>query len=130
MIPALPGSRAAAAGLPVSIINDMLCLRPFSDNDAWSNAVPLVAHIPEVNIPLPSSSSLNLPSDPAVLAQYKVMNGLQEAQHAQVVQFAQVTGLNYAFSMQCLAESQWSNEAAFQAFNNAKPQIPPEAFRV
>ena len=128
MIPASPGSRAAAAGFPVSIINDILSLRPFSDNYAWKNIGSNV-QTPSASPTATATLTSNLPSDPNTLEHLRVSHGLQEAQHAQVIQFARVTGLNYMFSLQCLAESQWSNEHALQAFNNAKPQIPLEAFR-
>lgn len=97
-------------------------MRPFSDNHEWKNAQDLNA------APLQQTLA-NLP-DLQTLALYQSKHNLDNVHHAQVVQFAQMTGLNYGMALQCLSEMQWSNERAFEAFTNAKSQIPPEAFRI
>jgi nuclear RNA export factor len=41
LVPAVPGSRASMAGLPVTIINDSMTIRTYSNNYAWAKAVDL-----------------------------------------------------------------------------------------
>ncbi|KAJ3216925.1 nuclear mRNA export, poly(A)+RNA binding protein [Dinochytrium kinnereticum] len=59
----------------------------------------------------------------------KSAHGLNDMQHNLVLQFSQTTGLNYQFSFRCLTELQWNGDAALQAFNGSRPNIPPEAFQ-
>jgi hypothetical protein len=71
LVPAVPGSRAAAAGLPVTIINDTMTLRTYSNNYAWSKAVDLN--------PTPSTeATFNLTQLPhhSILQKLQVEHGL------------------------------------------------------
>ena len=51
-----------------------------------------------------------------------------EAQHNSVLQFSQATGLNYQYCFQCLNGTAWDMNAAMQAFQNAKANLPQQAF--
>ena len=109
----------------------MLTLRPFNDNFAWKDAVSLISAPGEQ-----PQSQTNLPDQTGLLQLQQsfqlvtvIPNPQTDTQHAQVIVFAQTTGLNYSFSLQCLMEMEWSNERAYQAFGNARSQIPPEAFK-
>ncbi|KAJ3308310.1 nuclear mRNA export, poly(A)+RNA binding protein [Boothiomyces sp. JEL0838] len=116
LIPTVPGSRAAAANIPVTIINDSLVLRPFSSNTAWENAIDPLQY-PQ------------LPSD-EVLLQYQRQLNLPDLQHQQIIAFSRKTGLNYAYSKQCLEETGWNEATASAAFESAKQHIPPAAFQI
>ncbi|KAJ3156083.1 nuclear mRNA export, poly(A)+RNA binding protein [Irineochytrium annulatum] len=56
--------------------------------------------------------------------------GMNDQQHEMIVQFAHQTGLNYQFALQCLNETKWVWAAAVDAFNTARPSIPPQAFQL
>jgi nuclear RNA export factor len=46
LVPALPGSRAASAGLPASILNDSMVIRTYGSNHSWKSAETLPVSVP------------------------------------------------------------------------------------
>ncbi|KAI8918953.1 hypothetical protein BC831DRAFT_481597 [Entophlyctis helioformis] len=145
IIPAPPGSRSAMANLPFTIINDAWVVRHYTNNYAWyhtgdapPNATSESVHIPAAALPPPAGQQPpavqvspwpQLP-DPATLQQLKAQHNLSDQQHHLVVEFSKATGLNFQFSLQCLQETAWIQDRAMQAFVNAKPSIPPQAYRL
>jgi nuclear RNA export factor len=100
IVPALPGSRAAMAGIPYSVLNDQLVLRCFHGNSEWINA-----------------DSITSPTAGLNAMQLKMVDAFQKA-----------TGLNYNFTLQCLTETGWDLQKANEVFMAAKHQLPPHAF--
>eukprot|EP00041_Stephanoeca_diplocostata_P031966 m.1009163 g.1009163 ORF g.1009163 m.1009163 type:complete len:87 (+) comp24058_c0_seq78:2944-3204(+) len=56
--------------------------------------------------------------------------GSPEQQQQLLAQFMRVTGMNQAYSLQCLAGNQWNADVALNDFTALKQsgQLPPEAF--
>eukprot|EP01027_Heterolobosea_sp_BB2_P017844 GEZU01025237.1.p1 GENE.GEZU01025237.1~~GEZU01025237.1.p1 ORF type:complete len:135 (-),score=25.51 GEZU01025237.1:138-542(-) len=52
----------------------------------------------------------------------------QQIAMAMVQQLSAITGMNQAFSAQCLADNQWDFNRALQRFHELRGQIPPQAF--
>ncbi|KAI9098686.1 hypothetical protein DFS34DRAFT_618521 [Phlyctochytrium arcticum] len=134
IIPASPGSRAANAGLPYTVINDQLTVRNFTSKPAWlqlgedaqCSSASNTAQGPAAGGPPPAPQ---LP-DLATLRNLQMQHGLDDTRQHQVIEFSKVTGLNYSYSLQCLSETGWSMNDAMQAYQNVKANIPPEAYRV
>ncbi|ORX90331.1 hypothetical protein K493DRAFT_318067 [Basidiobolus meristosporus CBS 931.73] len=124
--PPTPGSKAHQSGLPYVIRSDQLSVRHHVNSEAWkvdANAASTTAAIATPAAQAPCAPPQNTPVDP-------MLAGLNPSQQAQVGELQRNTGLNVAFSIQCLSENQWDMETAFQAFQRLKSMnvIPPEAF--
>ncbi|KAJ3084400.1 nuclear mRNA export, poly(A)+RNA binding protein [Rhizoclosmatium hyalinum] len=150
LVPAPPGSRASQNGWDVCILNDILVIRSWAPERVWENKPISQISSQPTNGPLiglahgarahdgsavaasgPSGGATGngaLPNDVNVLMQLKNAHALDDARHNLVIQFAQMTGLNYQFAAQCLNEVVWNGDAALAAFNNVRAQIPPAAF--
>ncbi|KNC96593.1 uncharacterized protein SPPG_08177 [Spizellomyces punctatus DAOM BR117] len=131
IVPAVPGSRSAMAGLPYSVVNDQLTVRAWASNRAWVQPTDKatsgeIAQTPAVNGSVPAPQ---LP-DIATLRALQLQHGLDDARQNLVIEFAKATGLNYKFSFQCLSETGWSMPNAMDAFQRVKHNIPPEAYRL
>ncbi|TPX55254.1 hypothetical protein PhCBS80983_g05475 [Powellomyces hirtus] len=124
-----PGSRAAMAGMPYSVANDQLTVRSFAGNKAWAQLKDEASARMSNAAPQASARPPQLP-DLTVLKQLQLHHQLDDARQNQVIEFSTATGLNYQFSLQCLAETGWSAPAAMQAYHNVKGNIPPEAYQL
>ncbi|KAI8813711.1 hypothetical protein BJ742DRAFT_789285 [Cladochytrium replicatum] len=146
--PALDGSNSQLAGFPVTILQDYLVVRRRIHSPPWVHSPepnPIGGGVvaPALNVPTGISNVLpgvpppspaappqaypNLP-DPQTLERFRVERQVNEMQHALVISFAQKTGLNYGYSLLCLQETGWNEEAAGNAFLQARDRIPPEAY--
>ncbi|KAI9346491.1 hypothetical protein BDR26DRAFT_855669 [Obelidium mucronatum] len=151
LVPAPPGSSASQNGWDVCVLNDMLVIRSWAAERTWSDKPisqissqptngPLigVAHGAkpfDLNNQMDGSGAAvgsgggALPNDVNILLALKNAHGLDDSKHNIVVQLAQATGLNYQFAAQCLNEVGWNGDAAMNAFNSVRGQIPPAAFQ-
>ncbi|KAJ3004756.1 nuclear mRNA export, poly(A)+RNA binding protein [Thoreauomyces humboldtii] len=117
-----PGARSAQAGLPYSVANDQLVIRALSPPQVWQN-------LEGGDGPRAATATPQLP-DPATLKNLQMHHQLDDARQQQLIEFSMATGLNYTYSLQCLSETGWVQQAAMQAFENAKDQLPPAAFHL
>ncbi|KAJ3221287.1 nuclear mRNA export, poly(A)+RNA binding protein [Clydaea vesicula] len=126
------------------ILSDTLCLRVHNKNPEFlkfstqksqttQNPVPIfnfaVEHVPNLVVDNLPSLPPQLGSDLQNLIKYQMGFNLNNEQHLKVLQFSNLSGLNYAFSYQCLMESAWNYEIGLQNFQNVKASIPPNAFQ-
>jgi nuclear RNA export factor len=108
--PSVPGSRAAQAGIPYTILNDQLVLRCFTNNWEWDKAEALSASSSLLDSLVGCFNCLLNPANP-------LQNPTQKSL---VESFSLSTGLNYEFSLQCLSEMNWDVQQASAAFQTAK----------
>jgi len=113
LAPAPAGSVAQGNGWPCVILTENWVVRNYTEPKAWAeDAIQVIQH--------PSAASAQVPAAP--------VPALSPEQHAMVNQLQAATKLNATFSLQCLAESEWSLERALSNFAAVSSQIPPEAF--
>ncbi|KAI8903499.1 hypothetical protein EDD86DRAFT_173650, partial [Gorgonomyces haynaldii] len=112
--PAQPGSRSAHANIPVSILNEILVVRPYGSNTAWLNTETI-----------PS----NLPND-IILQTYKQQFQLNDPQFHICLEFCKKSGLNFATALDCLNQAGWNPVNAYELFESVKAQIPPSAYQI
>ncbi|KAJ3154893.1 nuclear mRNA export, poly(A)+RNA binding protein [Geranomyces michiganensis] len=135
IVAAPPGSQAALAGIPYCVANDQLVVRSYAGNKAWANlkAEPPINALPQAPA---VAAAVGLPQHPpqlpdaAVLKQLQIHHQLTDERQSAVIKFSTATGLNYQFSLDCLAQNNWSAEGAMQAYVNVKAQIPPAAYQL
>ncbi|KAJ3086993.1 nuclear mRNA export, poly(A)+RNA binding protein, partial [Quaeritorhiza haematococci] len=103
--------------LQLKVRNGLACFRPIALQENFFKFKPC--------FPLCSSS---LPFPVLILHLLSTLPTQNDIQHQQLIQFAQSTGLNYQFTLQCLTETGWDSNRAMAAFESAKAHIPPMAF--
>lgn len=142
VVPAAPGSPAAQAEWPCTILSEQLTVRHYSGIAAFkpdslpvgdgAGAGPNAAGAgqqppPPQQQPQPAAAP---PPQPQAAPAPAPAPGLDPTQHDLALKFSAETGLTYPFAVQCLSENGWNPAAAMGVFiplRNAG-SIPPEAF--
>ncbi|KAJ3153566.1 nuclear mRNA export, poly(A)+RNA binding protein [Geranomyces variabilis] len=144
IVAAPPGSQAALAGIPYCVANDQMVVRSYAGNKAWANIKADTQHAQTPSLSSSSSLPATLPPqahpgapphpaqlpDATVLKQLQIHHQLDDERQATIIKFATATGLNYQFSLDCLAQNNWSADAAMHSYMNVKDQIPPAAYQL
>ncbi|KAJ3169329.1 nuclear mRNA export, poly(A)+RNA binding protein [Geranomyces variabilis] len=148
IVAAPPGSQAALAGIPYCVANDQMVVRSYAGNKAWANLkAATTPHQPSLSSSVPppqvhhhlhggAAAAAPPPHQPAqlpdatVLKQLQIHHQLDDERQAIIIKFATATGLNYQFSLDCLAQNNWSADAAMHSYMNVKDQIPPAAYQL
>ncbi|PAV16685.1 NTF2 [Pyrrhoderma noxium] len=141
LAPAVPGSRAAAASWPMSILSDQLTVRPYSSPEAWkpgplstqniqniqnntrtfSKPVPSTPLRPARHVPIVEQKLAN----PAVQSQ---LAAIPDPQRSLIVSLCQRTSMNVKFAIDCLQNNEWDVDRAFTNFEQVKATLGDEAF--
>ncbi|KAJ2761359.1 nuclear mRNA export, poly(A)+RNA binding protein [Coemansia nantahalensis] len=108
LVPALPGTPAAAAGIPCIITNDQLTLRRYNGFHSWLPQAPAAA----------PPSSEHAPASSLAPEQEEMARALQGA-----------TGLNAEWTLRCLENYGWNYQQAMAEFPQVRASLPPEAFQ-
>ncbi|KAJ2841407.1 nuclear mRNA export, poly(A)+RNA binding protein [Coemansia brasiliensis] len=108
LVPAPPGSSAAAVGSPCVITNDQLTIRRYNGFHSW---LPMPAET-QAAAPGPSPA-LNLTPE-----QQEMARVLQEQ-----------TGMNAEWTLKCLESYSWNFHQAMSEFPQVRGTLPPEAFQ-
>lgn len=113
--PAAPGSPAALAGWPCTILSDELCLRQYSGTESWSIQPAATDPAPVAAAPAPVVTT---------------GSALSPDQQAMVLRLSTETRMNSEFSLMCLSQNNWNYDAAKANFMQlqAANTIPPDAF--
>ncbi len=112
IVPAVPGSRSSLAGFGYTILNDELVLRGYHSKPGWTNTEK----------PLNAQETTQLQS-------LKTEQTLTDQQTNHIVNLMQTSNLNVGYAFQCLVQSGWDMNLAFQNFVNAKGQLGNDAYR-
>ncbi|KAL7410415.1 hypothetical protein BDY24DRAFT_399683 [Mrakia frigida] len=108
--PSPPDSAARTAGWPCVILSDQLTVRNYTSSTAWEpDCLPLEPN--SVIVPVVAAPQLS-DQDKEIL----------------ISQFSQKSGLNVAFSYQCLEGNGWDLERAWVNFLELKDQIPKDGY--
>ncbi|KAJ3055798.1 nuclear mRNA export, poly(A)+RNA binding protein [Rhizophlyctis rosea] len=103
-----------------------VALAPAAGSDGVNMA--LANALGGMSAPAPAPNPAPQLPDEATLRTYQLQHNLTDQQHSQIIALARATGMNYQFSLQCLNETQWSMNAAQQAFNSSRANLPAHAF--
>ena len=121
LAPAEDGSRAKLAGWPVVILSDQLVVRAYSSHEAWA---PGPIRMPPQETARPPVQPTSIVSQPTIIsppiANDPALAALPEQQWAYVVELSARTGLNAAFSVQCLEGNAWDPQKALANFEQVK----------
>ncbi|KAG0040927.1 nuclear mRNA export, poly(A)+RNA binding protein [Podila clonocystis] len=145
--PAPPNSSAAQHGWKCLIISDQLTVRQYNGHEAWQSE-------PELNVPGAVSSAVtsafNATGGAPPMANtangtpaaapppatgvgpdpnQTPMQGISPEQHVKAQELQQLTGLNYPYSVQCLAAVGWDVQGGVALVNQERANIPVDAWQ-
>ncbi|KAF9191411.1 nuclear mRNA export, poly(A)+RNA binding protein [Haplosporangium sp. Z 767] len=128
--PAPATSRAAAHGWKCIIISDQMTLRNYNGYNAWKPEVGLPQQpvsqpgVTPVGPGTPVSNAVPQPQGPG-----EVAGNFTPEQQTMISELQRLTGLNTAFSIQCLMASNWDIPTGMALVERERANIPQDAWQ-
>jgi len=127
--PVAPGSKAAAEGWNLQVINEQFHIRPYTNYTA-SGSRSAQLHSP-VGSRVAVTSAVGAPPPAFATVAGQSLSALGSDAQGLVDKLKMVTDLREQYAIQLLQENQWNYSSAVAAFYRLRGnnKIPPEAFR-